>query len=275
VTQEHKGSRRFDGKVAVVTGAGNGIGLAIAHAFAAEGAEVAIAEINPQSAERARDEIRKAGGRAISVPTDVSDEGQVERMVSSVVSSCGRIDILVNNAGIVVHKPLVELEREAWDKQLAVQATGPFLTIKHVGRHMISRGGPGKIVNISSVASLMGRVKVAAHCAAKGALNMLTKVAAMEFAAYNINVNAIAPGLVDVPAQRAEDNVSTAYKNAYLKMMPLQRMGEPADIARGTLFLASSEADWITGQLLVADGGLMAGHFALQGLHDHVALTGH
>ena len=275
MTQEHDTSRRFDGKVAIVTGAGNGIGLAIAHAFAAEGAEVAIAEINPQSAERACDEIRVAGGRAVSVPTDVSDEGQVERLVSNVVATCSRIDILVNNAGIVVHKPLVDLEREAWDRQLAVQVTGPFLMTKHVGRHMISRGGPGKIVNISSVASLMGRVKIAAHCVAKGGLNMLTKVAAMEFAAYGINVNAIAPGLVDVPAQRAEDNISTAYKTSYLQMMPLRRMGLPADIARGTLFLASSEADWITGQLLVADGGLMAGHFGLQGLHDHVALAGH
>jgi NAD(P)-dependent dehydrogenase (short-subunit alcohol dehydrogenase family) len=272
---EKQAESRFGGKVALVTGAGSGIGLAIAQAFSAEGAEVAIAEINPHSGDLACEEIARSGGRALAVPTDVSDEAQIERLVETVVSRCGRIDILVNNAGIVVHKPLVDLEREAWDRQLAVQVTGPFLAIKHVGRHMIARGLPGKIVNISSVASLMGRVKLAPHCVAKGGLNMLTKVAAMELAPYGINVNALAPGLVDVPSQRAEDNVSSTYKTAYLAMMPLRRMGQPSDIAKSALFLASHDADWITGQLFVADGGLMAGHMGLQGLQDHIALAGH
>ena len=128
----------------------------------------------------------------------------------------GRIDILVNNAGVVVHKLLVDLELEAWQRQLDVQLTGPFLMIKHVGRHMMERNGGGRIVNISSVSALMGRVKGGPHCAAKGGLTMLTKVAAMELAPYGVTVNAVAPGLIDVPSQRAEENISTAYKTRYL-----------------------------------------------------------
>ena len=122
--------KRFDDQVAVVTGAGNGIGLAIAHAFAAEGAQVVIAEIREASGESAVAEIRAAGGKAILAPTDVADEAQVRAMVGTALAQLGRIDILVNNAGIVVHKLLIDLDRDAWDRQLAVQLTAPFLTIK-------------------------------------------------------------------------------------------------------------------------------------------------
>jgi len=202
--------KRFEGKVAIVTGAGNGIGLAIAHAYAAEGTNVVVADINESAGEKAVEEIIKAGGNVISVPTDVSDEAQIVAMVESVLAKLGRIDILVNNAGITVHKLLVDLDREAWDRQLGVQLTGPFLATKHVGRHMMERGGGGKIVNISSVASMMGRVKLGAYCVAKGGLTMLTKVAAMELSEHGINVNAVAPGLIDVPSQRKEENLSTA-----------------------------------------------------------------
>jgi NAD(P)-dependent dehydrogenase (short-subunit alcohol dehydrogenase family) len=266
---------RFADQVAIVTGAGNGIGLALAHAFAAEGATVVVADINAASGQRAVEEISAAGGKAISIPTDVSDEAQVEAMVEATVDRLGQIDILVNNAGIVVHKMLVDLEREAWDRQLDVQLTGPFLTTKHVGRHMIARGGGGKIVNISSVSAVMGRVKGGPHCVAKGGLTMLTKVAAMELAEYGINVNAVAPGLIDVPAQRVEENLSSAYQTRYMEEVPLGRMGLPADIANSVLFLASDDASWITGQLYLVDGGLMAGHYSFQGVHDFTMLDGH
>jgi NAD(P)-dependent dehydrogenase (short-subunit alcohol dehydrogenase family) len=196
-----------------------------------------------------------------------------------VVNRFGRIDILVNNAGVVVHKLLVDLEMEAWQRQLDVQLTGPFLTTKHVGRHMMARSAlgqrGGKIVNISSISAVMGRVKGGPHCAAKGGLTMLTKVAAMELAAYGVNVNAVAPGLIDVPSQRAEENISTAYKTRYLQEVPLGRMGETADIAQMVLFLCSDAADWITGQLYLVDGGLMAGHYSFQGNHDFTMLGGH
>ena len=267
--------KRFEGKVAIVTGAGNGIGLAIAHAYAAEGANVVVADINESAGEKAVEEIIKAGDTAISVPTDVSDEAQIEAMVESVLDKLGRVDILVNKAGITVHKLLVDLDREAWDRQLGVQLTGPFLATKHVGRHMMDRGGGGKIVNISSVASMMGRVKLGAYCVAKGGLTMLTKVAAMELAEHGVNVNAVAPGLIDVPAQRTEENLSAAYKESYLKELPLSRMGLPTDIASMVLFLSSKEAEWITGQVFLVDGGLMSGHYSFRGNRDRAMLDGH
>ncbi len=267
--------KRFEDKVTIVTGAGNGIGLAMAHAYAAEGARVVVADINEASGARAVAEIAAAGGRAISVPTDVADEPRVETMVQQVLDQLGRIDILVNNAGIVVHKLLVDLDRSDWDRQLAVQLTGPFLTSKHVARHMIDRGGGGKIVNISSVSAVMGRIKGGPHCTAKAGLTLLTKVLAMELAQYQINVNAVAPGLIDVPAQRDEENLSQAYQTRYLEEVPLGRMGQPSDIAKAVLFLSSADADWITGQLYLVDGGLMAGHYSFQGVHDFTMLDGH
>jgi NAD(P)-dependent dehydrogenase (short-subunit alcohol dehydrogenase family) len=269
---------RFQDKVAIITGAGNGIGLGIAHAFAAEGAQVVIADINAAAGAVAAAGIKATGGQAVSIPTDVSEEAQVAAMTAAVVDQLGRIDILVNCAGVVVHKLLVDLDLDAWQRQLDVQLTGPFLTIKHVGRHMMARaaqGEGGKIVNISSVSAVMGRVKGGSHCAAKGGLTMLTKVAAMELAAYNVNVNAVAPGLIDVPSQRAEENISTAYKTRYLEEVPLQRMGQTTDIAQMVLFLCSDAASWITGQLYLVDGGLMAGHYSFQGNHDFQMLSGH
>ena len=266
---------RFEDKVAVVTGAGNGIGLNIARAFAAEGAAVVIADINPNSGAAAAAELEAAGGRALSVPTDVCDEDGVAAMVETVVATLGRVDILVNNAGVVVHKWLVDMDLSEWRRQLDVQLTGPFLTTKHVARHMITRGGGGKIVNISSVSAVMGRVKGAAHCAAKGGLTMLTKVAAMELAEYGINVNAVAPGLVDVPSQRAEENISTQYRTRYLEEVPLGRMGDVRDVAAMVMFLCSDDAEWVTGQLYLVDGGLMAGHYSFQGNHDFAMLDGH
>jgi glucose 1-dehydrogenase len=266
---------RFEHKVAIVTGAGNGIGLEIAHALAAEGAHVVVAEINAAAAQRAVAALEAAGGLATALTVDVADEAQVARLVASVVEQLGQIDILVNNAGVVAHKLLVEMDLADWDRQLAVQLTGPFLMSKHVARAMIERGAGGKIVNISSVSALMGRVKGGAHCASKAGLTMLTKVLAMELGAHGINVNAIAPGLVETLAQKEEMNLSTEYQQRYLQELPLGRIGQPSDIAKAVVFLASDESAWITGQLHVVDGGLMAGHLSFQGVHDFTMLNGH
>jgi NAD(P)-dependent dehydrogenase (short-subunit alcohol dehydrogenase family) len=265
---------RFEQKVAIITGAGNGIGLAIAHAFAAEGARVVVADINATAGECVAAELVAAGGQALAIATDVADETKVERLIATVGERFGQVDILVNNAGVVAHKLLLEMDRADWDRQLAVQLTGPFLMAKHAARLMIDRGLAGKIINISSVAALMGRVKGGAHCASKAGLTLLTKVLAMELGQYGITVNAVAPGLVETQAQKEEMNLSSEYQNRYLDELPLGRVGQPSDIAKMVLFLASPDADWISGQLHVVDGGLMAGHLSFQGVHDFTKLWG-
>lgn len=264
-------SMRFTDKVAIVTGAGNGIGLAIAQAFAAEGAKVVIADINGAAGERAA---AKLGDAALAVQTDVADEASVVRMVKAAADRYGKVDILVNNAGVVAHKLLLEMDRDTWDRQIDVQLTGPFLVSKHVARHMIDRGVRGRIVNISSVSALMGRVKGGAHCASKAGLTLLTKVLAMELGQYGITVNAVAPGLVETAAQKEEMNLSSEYQNRYLQELPTGRLGQPSDIANAVLFLSSDASEWISGQLYVVDGGLMAGHLSFQGVHDFTMLHG-
>src|SRR5262249_1077279 len=154
------------------------------------------------------------------------------------------------------------------------QMAGPFLVNKHIARPMIGYGVRGRIVNISSVAALMGRVKGGAHCASKAGLTLLTKVLAMELGQYGITVNAVAPGLVETSAQEEEMNLSSAYKNRYLQELPTGRLGQPSGIANALLFLASDASEWVRAQLYVVDGGVMAGHLSFQGGHDFRMLHG-
>jgi NAD(P)-dependent dehydrogenase (short-subunit alcohol dehydrogenase family) len=257
-------------KVAIVTGAATGIGRAIAEQYARRGDAVVIADLNGPLGGHAAAELSQIG-RCLAIQTDVSDEPSVIEMVRRTRAELGGLDYLVNNAGIHLHKLIVDTELAEWNRQLAVQLTGPFLCAREAARDMLRHDTRGAIVNIVSVAARMGRVKGAAHSASKAGLIMLTQTLAMELGGRGIRVNAIAPGLIDTESQRAEEVISTAYKQAYIKEIPLGRLGEPGEIADAVMFLCSDAARWITGHTLFVDGGFMAGNLSLQGNVDYFA----
>ena len=262
----------FSGRTAIVTGAATGIGRAIAELFLRRGGAVAVADVNAPLATTTAGELA-ALGRCLAVPTDVADEASVRALVARTRAELGGLDCLVNCAGVHLHKLVVETELAEWERQVQVQLTGPFLTCREAARDMLRHGTRGAIVNIVSCAARNGRVKGAAHCASKAGLVLLTQVLAMELGPHGIRVNAAGPGLIDTESQRAEAVISTAYKQAYLRELPLGRLGEPVDIAEAVLFLCSDAARWITGHTLYVDGGLLAGNYGLQGLHDLFAET--
>jgi len=261
-------SSEFAGRVAIVTGAATGIGREIAALFLRRGsAGVVIADIDTARAVATATELQSIGP-CIAIETDVSDESSVAAMVKGCREAFGRVDYLVTSAGVHLHKLVVNTSRSEWDRQLAVQLTGPFLCAREVARDMIEHDTRGAIVNIVSAAARMGRVKGAAHCASKAGLTLLTQVLAMELGPHGIRANAVGPGLIDTESQRDEMVISTAYKEAYKKEIPLGKLGEPIDIAEAVLFLCSDAARWLTGQTLYVDGGFLAGNLSLQGLAD-------
>ncbi|MGA7671585.1 MAG: SDR family NAD(P)-dependent oxidoreductase [Nitrolancea sp.] len=258
----------FAGHVAIVTGGATGIGKEIAALFLRRGAAgVVIADINGPMAEQTSAELQ-AIGPCIGIPTDVANEASVAEMVKGCRDAFGRIDSLVTSAGVHLHKLVVNTKLDEWNRQLSVQLTGPFICAREVSRDMLEHGTRGSIVNIVSAAARMGRVKGAAHCASKAGLTMLTQVLAMELGPHGIRANAVGPGLIDTESQRDETVISTAYKEAYKKEIPLGRLGEPIDIAEAVLFLCSDAARWLTGQTLFVDGGFLAGNLSLRGLAD-------
>ena len=255
------------GRVAIVTGGATGIGKAIAAEYVKRGDAVVIADLNTGLAEQVAETLNSTG-RCLAIETDVSDEAAVVELVRRTREELGSADYLVNNAGIHLHKLIVDTELSEWQRQIDVQLTGPFLCSREVARDMLRHGTRGAIVNIVSVAARMGRVKGAAHSASKAGLVMLTQALAMELGEHGIRVNAIAPGLIDTESQRAEEVISTAYKQAYIKEIPLGRLGEPSEIADAVMFLCSDQARWISGHTLFVDGGFMAGNLSLQGNQD-------
>lgn len=256
--------------VAIVTGAATGIGRAIAEEFLRRGDAVAIADINVSMADQTANELSRLG-RCVAIETDVSNEASVIELVRRTRAELGGMRYLVNSAGIHLHKLIVDTELAEWQRQLDVQLTGPFLTSREVVRDMLRHNERGAIVNIVSVAARMGRVKGSAHSASKAGLIMLTQTLAMELGHHGIRANAIAPGLIDTESQRAEEVISSVYKQAYVREIPLGRLGEPGEIADATLFLCSDKARWITGHTLFVDGGFMAGNLSLQGNQDFFA----
>ncbi len=249
---------KLEGKVALITGAGAGIGEAIALLFAEEGADIAVNDIDLPSAEKTAAAVKKTGRRAIAVKADVANEDEVDAMVERVIAEMGGVDILVNNAGIGdVHGPLLEVQTpEKWDWVVGVILRGTYLCSRRVGRWMAEQKS-GKIVNISSVAGTKGVPTMDSYGAAKAGVINLTQSLAVDWGRYNINVNSIAPGLIDTPlTQRTV--LTWASPEQITERNPLGRMGEAVEIAQAALFLVSDEAAYITGVILPVDGGMSA-----------------
>ncbi len=249
--------KRLDGKVALITGGGTGIGTACARTFAREGAAVVITGRRKELLEAVVQDIEKAKGRALAVPGSVTDEAHVQAAVAQSVRSYGRLDILVNNAGIGdFGKLLHETDDATWDETLAINLTGTFRMIKAAVPEMIKTGG-GSIINISSIASLVGIPMLSAYGASKGAMDALTRCVAMDYAPQKIRCNSICPGLVDTPmASGLIEN-----KEALAQVMatyPLGRPGTPEEVAKLVLYLASDDSTWMTGAIIPIDGGMTA-----------------
>ena len=248
---------RLRDKVAVVTGAGSGNGRGIALRLAEEGARIVVADVNVAGAQETAAMIETGGNQAMIAAVDVSRREQLEAMVATTLDRFGQIDILVNNAGVESMKPFLELPEAEWDRVMGVNLKGPFLCSQAVGRVMAQSGRGGKIVNIGSICSAVALAGEAHYVASKGGLLMLTKAMALDLAEYNINVNAIGPGVIET-AMTANSLNTPERVEMFYQHIPLKRIGQPRDIANAVLFLVSDEADYITGTILYVDGGWLA-----------------
>jgi NAD(P)-dependent dehydrogenase (short-subunit alcohol dehydrogenase family) len=243
---------RLQNRTAIVTGAGSGIGRGIAHRFAAEGAQVVIAELSEELGRQAAEQIQAGGGQALYIPTDVTRRSEVEAMVRQASEAFGRLDILVNNAGLTGRARFLEMTDEEWERMISVNLTGPFLCTQSVVQEMVRTGNTGAIINIASVESEAACPDQAHYAASKGGLLMLTRALACDLAPYGIRVNAIGPGTVDSGHGAFDD---LAVRTQYESRIPLGRVATPRDVANAALFLASDEAEYISGIVLFVDGG--------------------
>lgn len=253
---------RLQGKVALITGGGSGIGKATALLFAREGAAVVVADINEEAARACAASIEAEGGRATSVQGDVSDTDDARRMVEHGIAAFGRIDILFNNAGIGHVGTLHETEIDDWDRVIRIHVRGAFLMSKFTVPHMIEAGG-GVIINMSSAIAQTGLAKRAAYAAAKGAILSLTRSMAVDYAPHNIRVNALCPGTIYTPFVENYLKKSYADPEEALKGIKARQLtgdlGRAEDVAYAALYLASDEARFVVGAPIIVDGGLSAG----------------
>jgi len=242
----------LSGKVALVTGGAQGIGKAIALLLAKNGADVAISDINLEKAQETANEIESMGQRSLALKANVADLKEVEQMVEAIVQQLGRIDILVNNAGITRDRLILRMTEEDWDAVLNVNLKGTFNCTKAAIRYM-SKQKSGKVVSIASVTGEMGNAGQANYGASKAGVIGFTKTIAREFAARGINVNAIAPGYIQTAMT---DAVPDKAKEMLKQMIPMERLGQPEDVAEAVLFLVTERSSYITGQVLNVNGGI-------------------
>ncbi|NNK77199.1 MAG: L-iditol 2-dehydrogenase [Litoreibacter sp.] len=252
--------KRLDGKTALITGAARGIGLEFAKAYVAEGARVAIADID---IDRARTSAAELGEAAIAVEMDVTRQDSIDAAVADTVGHLGQIDILINNAALFTAAPLVEIDRADYDRVFAINVGGVLFTMQAVAGHMIERGQGGKIINMASQAGRRGESLVAVYCASKAAVISLTQSAGLNLIRHGINVNAIAPGVVDGEHWDGVDAFFAKYegkppgqkKKEVGEAVPFGRMGRASDLTGMAIFLATNEADYIVAQTYNVDGG--------------------
>jgi 3-oxoacyl-[acyl-carrier protein] reductase len=242
-------------RVAVVTGAANGLGRAIAEQLGTDGFFVAVTDLDHAGASDVAASITAGGGRAGAWVLDVRDGAMITAAFDAIAAALGVPTVLVNNAGIYPDNTLLEMPAAAWDAVLDTNLKGPMLCAQAFARLRVAAGGGGAIVNIASTAAFSARVGAGHYCASKAGLVMLTKCLAQELGPHRIRVNAVAPGLIEVPGER----VSAAYKKAFLPMIPYGRVGLPADVAHAVAFLASDASDFVTASCVPVDGGFLAG----------------
>lgn len=242
---------------AFVTGASYGIGAAVAAGLAEDGYDVAITDLRKEDLAATAAAVEKAGGRALPLALDLREQKMVEEAFAAAVAAFRGVDLLVNNAGVPLSKPAVEVSRADWEAVLAVNLTGAFFMSQQLGRHLIAAGRPGAIVSLASTHGTVGFPGAAAYGIAKAGISHMTRVLAIEWAPHQIRVNAIAPGTTETPS-RAPMLADPERRAVMLNRIPLKRFGRPEEMAAAVRYLASPAASYITGQILLLDGGLTA-----------------